>query len=49
MATWEGYKIAGPLLFRTEHHGAIDGKPLHEFFTNMSVKLTGSETWTKAE
>lgn len=22
----------------------IDGKPLHEFFTNVSVKLTGSDT-----
>jgi hypothetical protein len=48
-ATWTGYKKAGPLLFPTEHRGTIDGKPLHLFFSDVSVKLTGSDTWVKAE
>ena len=48
-ATWTGYKKAGPLLFSTEHRGTIDGKPLHLFFSDVSVKLRGSDTWVKAE
>src|SRR5712691_6448326 len=48
-ATWAGYKKAGPLLFSTEHRGTADGKPLHIFLSNVSVKLTGSDTWMKAE
>jgi len=48
-ATWTGYKKAGPLLFSTEHRGTIDGKPLHLFFSDVSVKLTGSDKWVKAE
>jgi len=27
--------MAGPLLISIEHRGTIDGKPLHEFFTNV--------------
>ena len=48
-ATWAGYKKAGPLLFSTEHRGTADGKPLHIFLSDVSVKLTGSDTWMKAE
>ena len=48
-ATWTGYKKAGPLLFSTEHRGTADGKPLHIFLTDVSVKLTGSDTWMKAQ
>jgi hypothetical protein len=48
-ATWTGYKKAGPQLFSTEHRGTADGKPLHIFITNVSVKLTGSDTWIKAQ
>jgi hypothetical protein len=48
-ATWAGYKRAGPLLFSTEHRGTADGKPLHIFLTDVAVKLTGSETWIKAQ
>src|SRR5262249_37576976 len=29
IATWTGYKKAGPLLISTEHRGIADGKPLH--------------------
>ncbi len=48
-ATWTGYKKAGPLLVSTEHRGTADGKPLHIFLTDVAVKLTGSDTWVKAQ
>jgi hypothetical protein len=48
-ATWAGYKKAGPLLISTEHRGTADGKPLHIFISDVSVKLTGSDTWMKAQ
>ena len=48
-ATWADYKKAGPLLISTEHRGTADGKPLHIFLSDVSVKLTGSDTWMKAE
>ena len=47
--SWAGYKKAGPLLFSTEHRGTADGKPVHLFFSNVSVKLVGSDTWMDAE
>ena len=49
IASWAGYKKAGPLLFSTEHRGTADGKPLHIFISDVAVKLTGSDTWIKAE
>jgi hypothetical protein len=48
-ATWEGYKKAGPLLVSTEHHGTADGGYLHLFFSDVAVKLTGSDTWMNAQ
>jgi hypothetical protein len=48
-ATWGGYKKAGPLLISTEHRGSADGKPLHLWISNVSVKLTGSDTWVNAQ
>ena len=48
-ATWTGYKKAGPLLISTEHRGTADGKPLHISITDVAVKLTGSDTWKKAQ
>jgi hypothetical protein len=48
-ATWTGYKKAGPLLFSTEHRGTADGKPLHIFLSDVSVKLVGSDTWVSAK
>ncbi|HTT74808.1 MAG TPA: hypothetical protein VMF50_02390 [Candidatus Binataceae bacterium] len=47
--TWAGYKKAGPLLFSTEHRGTADGQPVHVFFSNVSLKTTGSENWIKAQ
>jgi len=49
MATWTGYKQAGPLLVSTEHRGTADGTPVRIFFSNVSVKLTGSENWINAQ
>jgi hypothetical protein len=49
IATWAGYKKAGPLLISTEHRGTADVKPLHIFLSDVSVKLTGSDTWMKAQ
>jgi hypothetical protein len=49
IATWTGYKKAGPLLISTEHRGTADGKPLHLFLSDVSVKVTGSDKWIKAQ
>jgi hypothetical protein len=49
IATWAGYKKAGPLLFSTEHHGTADGKPLTLTFTDVAVKVTGSGAWVNAQ
>jgi len=49
IATWTGYKKAGPLLVSTEHRGTADGKPLELSFSNVAVKLTGSDTWMDAQ
>ena len=49
IATWAGYKKAGPLLISTDHRGTADGKPLRLFLSNVSVKLVGSDTWVDAQ
>ncbi len=49
IATWTGYKMAGPLLVSTEHRGTADGKPLHLWFSNVAVKVTGSSNWMDAK
>jgi hypothetical protein len=49
IATWAGYKKAGPLLISTEHRGTADGKALHLFISDVAVKLTGSDTWVDAK
>jgi hypothetical protein len=49
IVTWEGYKNAGPLLLSTEHRGTADGKPLRVFFSDVAVKLAGSDTWMNAQ
>jgi hypothetical protein len=49
IATWAGYKQAGPLLISTDHQGTADGKPMRVFFSDVSVKLVGSDTWVNAE
>ena len=49
IATWAGYKKAGPLLISTDHRGTADGKPLRLTFTDVAVKLAGSDTWVNAQ
>jgi hypothetical protein len=49
LATWEGYKKAGPLLVSTKHRGKADGAPFTEFLRNVAVKLAGSDTWMEAK
>ena len=49
VASWEGYKKAGPLLISTDHRGTADGKPLQISLSDVSVKLTGSNNWVKAQ
>jgi hypothetical protein len=48
IATWTSYKKAGPLLISTERRGTADGKPLRVVFSDVSVKLVGSDTWVNA-
>jgi hypothetical protein len=47
--TWEGYKKAGPLLVSTEHRGTADGGEFRLFFSDVAVKLAGSDTWVNAQ
>jgi len=49
IATWAGYKKAGPLLISTDHRGTADGKPVRISFSDVSVKVTGSENWINAQ
>ncbi len=49
IATWTDYKKAGPLLISTDHRGTADGKPTRVFFSDVSVKLTGSDSWMNAQ
>lgn len=48
-ATWAGYKKAGPLLVSTEHQGTADGGPLHLVFSDVAVKVKGSDDWMNAQ
>jgi len=47
--TWAGYQKAGPLLVSTDHRGTADGKPARIFFSNVAIKLAGSDTWMDAK
>jgi hypothetical protein len=47
--TWGGHKKAGPLFLSTDHRGNGDGKPIRVFFSDVSVKVTGSDTWVNAK
>lgn len=48
-ATWGGHKKAGPLLISTERRGNADGMPVRVWYTGVSVKVTGSDTWMDAK
>jgi hypothetical protein len=47
--TWASNKKAGPLLVSTDHRGTADGKPARIFFSDVAVKLTGSNDWVNAQ
>ena len=47
--SWAGYKKAGPLLVSTDHRGTADGKPARISFSNVAVKLAGSDKWVDAQ
>jgi len=49
MATWAGYQHAGPLLLSTDRRGTADDKPVRIFFSDVSVKLVGSDNWVNAQ
>jgi hypothetical protein len=49
IAAWTDYKKAGPLLIALDHRGTADGKPVRVFFSNVSVKLAGSDNWTNVQ
>jgi hypothetical protein len=49
MANYTDYKKAGPLLIAMDHHGKIDGKDFRLFFTDVSIKLSGSNNWINAQ
>ena len=48
-AIYADYKKVGPLLLALDHRGKADGKPARIFFTNVAVKLVGSNTWMEAQ
>ena len=48
-ATWGGQKKAGPLLISTDRQGFADGKPIRIWFTDVAVKVTGSDKWLPAQ
>ena len=47
--TWGDHKMAGPLLISVDKRGKADGKPVRLWFTNVAVKVTGSDTWMEAK
>jgi hypothetical protein len=49
IATWTGYQQAGPLLIATDRRGTEDGEPHRVVFSDVSVKLVGSDTWVNAQ
>jgi len=42
------HKKAVPLLIATEHRGTADGQPIRIWYSDVSVKLTGSDKWVDA-
>ena len=48
-ATWADYKKAGPLDISTDHRGTADGAPLRIFFSDLAVKVAGSDSWMNAQ
>jgi len=49
ISTWTDYKMAGPILVAHDHRGTEEGKPLRIYFTDVAVKLTGSDALVPAK
>jgi len=49
IAKWTDQKKAGPLLVALDHQGTADGKPMRIWFSNVAVKLAGSNDWLEAQ
>jgi len=49
IASWAGYKKAGPLVISADHHGTADGAPFSVTFSDVAVKVAGSDTWVNAQ
>ena len=49
IAPWTDYKSAGGLLFSLDHQSKADDNPVHIFFSNVAVKVTGSQNWISAK
>jgi len=49
IATWQDYKKAGPLLVSLDHRGTGDGHRLRVYFSNVAVKVAGSDNWVSAQ
>jgi hypothetical protein len=49
IATWADHKKAGPLLISMDHRGTGDGQPLRIFFSDVAVKVSGSQNWMNAQ
>jgi hypothetical protein len=49
LTTLSNFKKAGPLLLSLDRPGTGDGKPIRIFFSNVAIKLAGSDTWTEAQ
>jgi hypothetical protein len=49
IATYADYKKAGPLLISMDHRGTADGKPTRVFLSDVSIKMTGSDSWINAQ
>jgi hypothetical protein len=46
---WTDYRKAGPIVVALDRRGTADGKPAHIWFTDVAVKLTGSDAWLAAQ
>lgn len=46
--TFADYKKAVPLVFSTDHRGYADGMPIRVWFSDVAVKVAGSDKWIEA-
>lgn len=47
--SWKDYRKAGPLLVALNRQGTLKGKPLQVSFSDVSVKLIGSNSWVNVQ